>query len=385
MYLLSYFLLLCVTCCELKPKDSLEWAAERENRIEAIQRGILQQLGLEKPPVVDLNITQSEEEQVYSLYLQRVGCDGKNRKMRDSSQNRGTNMFVHVKGKFFEKDNEKNSKKKTNKQLLFDLNACRYKEVEVKRAELKLFLGPRHSKGSETVQRITIYQVLNPRESKRLMVASGLISAQEAGQPDIFNIEKSVKHWLAHPQDNYGLELEFSHDVINHNQEAGVGAELEIEGYQFLKKRRTRRDSPSEDCHKNEKRCCRKSMQVSFEEIGWADWIKVPKVYDAFYCDGTCPPKYKNANAYTEIKSKMHHLSHGHIPEPCCVPADYVPLTVMHINTEGKLTISALDVWKHGTEQVIKAIYKEEEARSHLKMTPECCTNPFRVPAVCRK
>lgn len=101
MYLLSYFLLLCVTCCELKPKDSLEWAAERENRIEAIQRGILQQLGLEKPPVVDLNITQSEEEQVYSLYLQRVGCDGKNRKMRDSSQNRGTNMFVHVKGKHF--------------------------------------------------------------------------------------------------------------------------------------------------------------------------------------------------------------------------------------------------------------------------------------------
>ncbi|XP_041110523.1 bone morphogenetic protein 5-like [Polyodon spathula] len=315
IYLLSCFLFLCVTGCELKPKGSLEWAAEREIRIEAIQRVILQQLGLEKPPEVILNVTRSEEEQVYSFYLQR---------------------------KIFEKENEKNSKKKTRKQLLFDLNACRHK-VEVKRAELKLFFGPSHSKGSETVQRITIYQVLNPRESKRLMVASELIRLQEAGQPGIFNIKKAVKHWLAHPQDNYGLELEFSHDMINRNQEACVGAELKVEGYQFLQKRRTQRDSPSEDCHKNVKQCCRKSMQVSFEEIGWADWIKVPKVYDAFYCDGTCLPKYKNANAYTEIKSKMHDLSHGHIPGPCCVPADYVPLTVIHFNTEGKLTISALD------------------------------------------
>lgn len=34
--------------------------------------------------------------------------------------------------------------------------------------------------------------------------------------------------------------------------------------------------------------CCREKLYISFDDIGWGDWIIQPRGYDAYFCRGTC-------------------------------------------------------------------------------------------------
>ncbi|XP_066567861.1 growth/differentiation factor 15-like [Amia ocellicauda] len=326
--------------CELKSRSRLDWTAQNEIRIEAIKRGFLEQLGLNKPPSVERNATRTGEDTVYRADLHQVTQRLGNRGQRD----RGVADTFLIQGMILEDNNQNGRQAKNTQWLVFDMSMCRQKDIEVKRAALSLDLNRWFNRSSSTV-RVKIYQVLKPRlqerESHRLFVTSSVVRPHEAVHRITFDIEKAIKHCLAHAQESCSLELQFSSDIMSDS----VWASVEIEGYVAIKIKRSRprRRAASEGCRSNQKQCCRRAMRVSFEEIGWADWIEEPKVYNAYSCDGTCPPRYKADSAYTEIKSRMHLLSLGAVPGPCCVPVAYEPLTILHWSSEGKLTISTLD------------------------------------------
>ncbi|XP_015222282.2 inhibin beta C chain-like [Lepisosteus oculatus] len=342
MYLRCFFLFLCINISELS-HPGLEWEAEKEVRIEAIRRGILEQLGLTEPPCVEKKVSRAEEDRVYSTYLQQIRQRTRNTYRDHSDKDRRGNHIFLVKGTIFEDKNQKQRKGKNTQRFIFDLDVQRHKGFRVKRALLTLAIRQKGRRRFNAVLRIEVYQVLKAslkgRDPHRLFVTAKVSRPQKAVYTEKFDIEQAIKLCLAHPKDNCSLEVVFSHDIIKDP----VGPKLKLEGYTAIKRSRARRHATPDDCNTNQRQCCRKTMQVSFEEIGWADWIRAPKGYNAYYCDGTCPPKYKTVNAYTEIKSKMHRLSNGIIPGPCCVPMAYEPLTIMHLNSEGKLTISTLE------------------------------------------
>jgi bone morphogenetic protein 3/3B len=42
--------------------------------------------------------------------------------------------------------------------------------------------------------------------------------------------------------------------------------------------------------------CSRRTLRVDFADIGWSEWVLVPKAFDCYYCAGTCgipDPKVK--------------------------------------------------------------------------------------------
>ncbi|XP_051731770.1 growth/differentiation factor 3 isoform X2 [Ctenopharyngodon idella] len=105
--------------------------------------------------------------------------------------------------------------------------------------------------------------------------------------------------------------------------------------------RRSRRAlSTKEESVEDEGHCRRKSLNVSFKEIGWSDWVIAPSGYTMHYCEGSCPHSYKAASMHTLVKSRLHLMSKGTTPGPCCVPAAYEPMVLMHYDSRGKLKLT---------------------------------------------
>ncbi|XP_059844540.1 bone morphogenetic protein 4-like [Hypanus sabinus] len=360
IYLYIYLALMCNKSSELKPQYSLQRKHETQVQIEAIKKAIMEQLGLEKPLTPRINISRTEEEKMYKLYLQRVRKSNQNSSLLNTKSTRMDSVSsVIVKGTILENSSRTTSDISNNKQQLY-FNVSNVKSIlvfsKVKRGELRFYKRRCQNANShqktmdENPQLVRIYNLFKPAtkraETQPNFLGSKVLTSNFE-KVETFDIKKTVEHWINYPQENYGIELELlpwsSSQKHDSEDKVSFEVELEIEVQKTVKEIRTRRESYTEDCQRSQIHCCRRSLHVSFEEIGWSDWIRAPLSYNAFYCDGTCPLKYKLATMHTLIKSKMHELSDGAIPAPCCVPASYEPLTLLHFNSNDKLVLTAFD------------------------------------------
>nr|XP_010304367.1 PREDICTED: growth/differentiation factor 15 [Balearica regulorum gibbericeps] len=137
----------------------------------------------------------------------------------------------------------------------------------------------------------------------------------------------------AGPGDTRRLELSFTANV---STSLATSAVLEVETHETIGRGARRARGLEEECRKSDGKCCLKSLKVSFQDIGWADWVIAPNSYYMKFCEGSCPHNYKPASMHAQIKARMHSLSKA-TPPPCCVPAGYDPMVLMHYDDEGRL------------------------------------------------
>uniref|UniRef100_A0A6G1R6Z0 Growth differentiation factor 15 n=1 Tax=Hypotaenidia okinawae TaxID=2861861 RepID=A0A6G1R6Z0_9GRUI len=129
------------------------------------------------------------------------------------------------------------------------------------------------------------------------------------------------------------LELVFT---ANASALPGTPGVLEVETLEIPARGARRARGLEEECRKSDGKCCLKSLKVSFQDIGWSDWVIAPNSYYMRFCEGSCPHNYKPASMHAQIKARLHSLSRA-TPPPCCVPAGYDPMVLMHYDDQGRL------------------------------------------------
>lgn len=88
--------------------------------------------------------------------------------------------------------------------------------------------------------------------------------------------------------------------------------------------------------------CTRHPLYFDIIEVGWSDWIVAPPGFQAFYCKGECPhtmPEHLNTTNHAIIQSLVNSVNPAVVPEPCCVPTDLSPITLLYLDQNGKVTL----------------------------------------------
>lgn len=237
---------------------------------------------------------------------------------------------------------------------------------------------------------LNVYELLStdagssPASSRRRLAASRLVSLRGRHAPWRleFELKDTVQDWVWEPHRNLGLEISCENhenineifdfalaprgqdsagweDVLDSDSEEDMtsfGADLsDIPTLEVLtqeraiiprQKRSHTEMIQSEDCtnENGENNCCRRyPVWISFADIGWDEWVIHPAGYDAFFCDGRCPHRYKSAHNFASVKSLLNMINPAAAPAPCCTATRLKPLTLLHYNEKGYPTTS---VWE---------------------------------------
>ncbi|KAH8269754.1 hypothetical protein KR018_000416 [Drosophila ironensis] len=104
----------------------------------------------------------------------------------------------------------------------------------------------------------------------------------------------------------------------------------------------TLRSEKLNNCYKLHQRCCRHQLDVVFKNIKGFEFILQPKVFDAGYCHGRCPPRHNPAHHHALLQSLIWQEDHNRAPRPCCAPSKLEMLEILHVDEEhsDKLKIS---------------------------------------------
>ncbi|XP_018425319.1 PREDICTED: bone morphogenetic protein 4-like [Nanorana parkeri] len=345
------FTLLSITGVKLRPLGE----QEKMIQLEAVKKSILDRLGLHRPPVIREKMDKDEMRKIYWLYQEKLMELRGNISMEETPKRR-----VHILTPKLERSTKKcgipgNSHRYN---LIFSRTQTIHQQLSVMRAELKLckdVLAALKSAAANSTSKamVNIYKVTESihgnGEQEYKLLDSKSIDKDILALNMTLNVDTAVQQWIASSEKCLRLELVIILNIPfvsdgrkQMRADDALVLEVETQEQAHSKTRRARSLSVDEDCKKSEKKCCRKSLLVSFEQIGWSDWIVHPSTYEMRFCDGSCPHNYKPASMHAQIKYRMHHIN-GETPAPCCVPGSYDPMVLMHYNSERKLVFTVFD------------------------------------------
>uniref|UniRef100_A0A8C4UB06 TGF-beta family profile domain-containing protein n=1 Tax=Falco tinnunculus TaxID=100819 RepID=A0A8C4UB06_FALTI len=341
--LTCFQLLLLLTSVELRPHA---WDEDRL-QLEAIKKQILERLGMPAPPVIRHRLDQESIQRAQQLYQQKVSELMGNRSREEEGAVPGTSRLHRLTPKLLrwldipwehqDPQGDQDPCGPYRYHLLISRTEAFHRQLQVVQAELKLFKPSLSSRDMSLLDasvspQVNIYTLGGAHGTPQLL------RSQELDRDTLsLDLTAAVRPWAAGPEDTLHLELAFTANVSA--LLATVGGEtlvLEVETHETRGRGARRARGLEEECRKSDGKCCLKSLKVSFQDIGWSDWVIAPNSYYMRFCEGSCPHNYKPASMHAQIKARMHSLSKA-TPPPCCVPAGYDPMVLMHYDGEGRL------------------------------------------------
>ncbi|XP_069586785.1 bone morphogenetic protein 6 [Ranitomeya imitator] len=226
---------------------------------------------------------------------------------------------------------------------------------------------------------ISIYQVLTEyrnRETDIFLLDTQTVWASEEGWLE-FDITATSNLWVMNPRHNLGLQLGVeTRDGQNVNTKAAglVGRDGPYDKQPFMVAffkasevhMRTARSATSKRKNQNRNRyshsqdvsrvssvtdynssdlktACRKhELYVSFQDLGWQDWIIAPKGYAANYCGGECSfplNAHMNATNHAIVQTLVHLMNPDYVPKPCCAPTKLNAISVLYFDDNSNVIL----------------------------------------------
>ncbi|ALC48132.1 mav [Drosophila busckii] len=283
---------------------------------------------------------------------------------------------------------EKNSRKINHlTRKKFNCNGDQVQKFSIQQKDRNYYRNRNRDRGRSQMLNIKLYQLLPM--TKRQLVDSKTIKFETSeydrtiedtrSQWLEFDVTDTVRSWLNKTQENLGIEIQcdkcrrigarilndFSSSNGHSNQSDDkdgfhLTPVLNIIGqlnslyhqnnnksnnyiyhrsnYGHMKKVRKWRNS----CFKDHQRCCRHELDVVFKDIKGFEFIIQPKIFDAGFCRGRCPPRHNPAHHHALLQSLIWQQDHNSVPRPCCAPSKLSELEILHVDEDhsDKLKIS---------------------------------------------
>ncbi|NWY08496.1 BMP8A protein, partial [Nothoprocta ornata] len=88
--------------------------------------------------------------------------------------------------------------------------------------------------------------------------------------------------------------------------------------------------------------CRRHELYVSFQDLGWLDWVIAPQGYSAFYCAGECAfplASCMNATNHAILQSLVHLMKPDAVPKACCAPTKLSATSVLYYDSNNNVIL----------------------------------------------
>ncbi|XP_075395417.1 bone morphogenetic protein 8B [Tenrec ecaudatus] len=88
--------------------------------------------------------------------------------------------------------------------------------------------------------------------------------------------------------------------------------------------------------------CRRHELYVSFQDLGWLDWVIAPQGYSAFYCEGECSfplDSCMNATNHAILQSLVHLMKPDAVPKACCAPTKLSATSVLYYDSSNNVIL----------------------------------------------
>ncbi|XP_029930690.1 inhibin beta C chain [Myripristis murdjan] len=341
---------------EGRPHTAQEDAPDMESKrvllLEAVKSGILNSLGMDKAPRPTEKASHHDLRKMYQLYRETL------RQLRGNSSHSmqeswhptvSTVLFPAtvepIKVIWKSEEHPKTGQRLQWYRAIFHKNANLQTQLTLTRAELKISrqILDKHTP-MQPERRQDIQVNVNGMKPINSAEVTHTDHANASSTQDVtLDIMPEVERWRSDADQSLVVDVGVAAGK-RRDHTARLSIALEIDLLQSGPARSRRRPrSNKEDICDEEGYCCRKAINVSFKDIGWSDWVVAPASYTMHFCDGTCPHNYKPASMHTQVKSRLHQITKGGTPHPCCVPAAYEPMVLMHYDSQGKLKLTPFD------------------------------------------
>uniref|UniRef100_A0A8C5NQZ3 TGF-beta family profile domain-containing protein n=1 Tax=Junco hyemalis TaxID=40217 RepID=A0A8C5NQZ3_JUNHY len=103
------------------------------------------------------------------------------------------------------------------------------------------------------------------------------------------------------------------------------------------------RERGKEQVSNSSQRVCRRhELYVSFQDLGWLDWVIAPQGYSAYYCEGECAfplDSCMNATNHAILQSLVHLMKPEAVPKACCAPTKLSATSVLYYDSNNNVIL----------------------------------------------
>ena len=273
------------------------------------------------------------------------------------------------------------------RRFWFDISEVGLRDL-ILSCELRIFKEAREDTRELGGYRVAVYQLVDGTTGEEELLDDVVVTMDQEGWI-ILDVSTAMAFWQAFPKHNLGLLLKITSTLSNTEDMSPhdlglVGDRFALSPREsfmvaFLKNgrnseitlNRSKRSPEKKKKSKSSRRkknfshleqdfeydnvyrdfyggrhrrmgCQKRTLYVSFRDLGWQDWIIAPDAYSAYYCHGECSfplNTHMNATNHAIVQTLVHLMTPFNVPKPCCAPTKLSGISVLYFDESSNVIL----------------------------------------------